>query len=134
MYVTELLGLLLKTTPLTDTDTDVALDDDQDMVVVSPRIIEDGLTEMLAVGAGACQVTVTESVAVPPGPVAAMRKVSLPALLRLTDVLPLDAVLITDPSRVTDTEVALDDDHVIVTDCPAVGLVLLAEILATTLL
>ena len=85
---------------------------------------------MLAVGAGACQVTVTESVAVPPGPVAVMRKVSLPALLRLTDTLPLRLVLITDPSRVTDTEVALVDDHVIVTDPPAVGLVLLAEMLA----
>ena len=49
-------------------------------------------------------------------------------------VVVLRLVLISDPSRVTDTEVALVDDHVIVTDPPAVGLVLLAEILATTLL
>ena len=85
---------VLNCTPSRVTDTDVAPVDNQLIVTLS---LTSGLTsveDMLAVGAGtADQVTVTDALSNPPGPVTDMTNVSLPALDRLNDLLPEDAVL-----------------------------------------
>ena len=113
------------------TDTAVAPVDDHDIVTLPPTSGLVLLADMLAVGAGTNDhVTVTESVLCPPGVLAVILKVSLPAVDRVTDRLPEIAVLITVPSRVTDTDVAPVDDQLIVTLCPTSGLVSLADMLA----